>query len=175
MFTGLGKAVTRHPVVVLIVWAIVVAAAGGAAFWGYGQGGIFKRMETSEYSVPRTDSATVSSLTTADDEHGPVSLLVVSNVDPDDPEVATFAKDHRDLFDSEWVESVADAFVISEELELAEAQAQEELEKTIQEQTEAALEQARSEAEAAGAEAEAQMQAQLEQAAALGPEALAAA
>ena len=175
MFTGLGKAVTRHPIVVLLIWVIVVAAAGGAAFWGYGQGGIFKRMETSEYSVPRTESATVSNLTAAKDEHGPVSLLVVSDVDPDDPEVATFAKDHRDLFDSEWVESVADAFVISEELELAESEAQEELEKTIQEQTEAALEQARSEAEAAAAGAEAEMQAQLEQAAALGPEALAAA
>ena len=175
MFTGLGKAVTRHPVIVLIIWAIVVTAAGGAVLWGYGQGGLFKRMETSEYTVPDTDSAVASNLTRAEDEHGPVSLLVVSGVDPNDQEVATFAKDHRDLFDGKGIESVADAFVISEQLELAEADAQAELEKTIQEQTEAALKQAREEAEAAAAGAEAEMQAQLEQAAALGPEALAAA
>lgn len=173
MFGKLGRFVTKHPVVVLVSWLVVAAVASAAAMWGFGEGNLFKRMETSEYSIPGSDSEQVMHLSDAEGEHGPTSLLVVTGVDmeEEESEAAAFAKDHRDLFDGPYVDTVADAFVISEAQEEAEAEAEAEIEKTIKEETEKAFEQIETEVNASTQEAEAQIQAGIEQAAAMGPQA----
>lgn len=177
MFTRLGKLTTRHPVIVLLAWLLVVIVATAGSMWGFGQGSLFKRMETSEYSIPGSDSEKVMHLTEAQDEHGPTSILVVTGVDleSDQAEAAQFAKDHRDIFEGRYVDSVADAFLISEAQEEAEAAAEAEIEKTIQEETEKALAQVTEEMTQARAQAEEEIAQGVAQAAALGPEAQAAA
>ncbi len=173
MFAKLGKFITGHPVVVLVTWLVVVVVASLGALWGFGEGNLFKRMETSEYSIPGSGSEQVAHLTESKDEHGPTSLLVVTGVDVDqnEAEVAEFAKENRDLFEGTYVDSVADAFMISEAQEEAEAEAEEEIQKTIEEETEKALAQVLEEAEASKAEAQAQIEAGVAEAAAMGPQA----
>ncbi len=173
MFRRLGRADTSHPVAILLVWLVVVALSAVAFLSGFGQGGLFQRMEASESNIPGTGSGTVSDLTAAKEEHGPTSIFVVADVDPTADAVATFAKEHRELFEGEFVESVADAFLISEATEEAEAQAQAQLEETIATQTKLALEQVQAEIDAANAQAEEELQAQLDMAALAGPQVLA--
>lgn len=177
MFGKLGRFVTKHPVVVIVSWVVVAAVASLAAVWGFGEGNLFKRMETSEYSIPGSDSEQVLHLSSADGEHGPTSLLVVAGVDvpSEEEKAAAFAKEHRDLFDGQYVESVADAFVISEAQEEAEAEAEKEIQKTIEEESAKAFEEIRKEVDASTSEVEAEIEAGVQQAAALGPEAEAAA
>lgn len=177
MFTKLGNATTRHPVVIIVAWIILVAVSSTAFLWGFGQGGLLKRMETSEYSIPGTDSETVQHLIDTNGDEGDTAILVVSGVDVQSQwdELAEFAATHRYIFQGFGVDSVADAFLISEQLEEAEAQAQEQLQATIKEETEkatkAALAEATAQAEEQRQQAEAQLEAQVAQAAALGPEA----
>ncbi|WP_099332234.1 MMPL family transporter [Actinomyces minihominis] len=181
MFTWLGKADTKRPVVILITWAIVVVVAGMASLWGFGQGGLFQRMASSEALIPGTDSSKVQKLISGGTEGGETSILVVSGVDTDTDwdDLAAFAEKHRELFEDEFVDTVADAFLISSELDQAEADAQAQLEQTIKDESAKAIEEALAQAEESAqqelAAAEAQMQTQVEQAAALGPEAQAAA
>lgn len=177
MFTWLGKFTTRHPIVVIISWVVAVALSGVAVLWGFGQGGLFQRMETSEFGIPGTDSEKVMHLTEPEEEGGPVSLLAVTGVpvDSDEDRVAQFAKDNRDLFDGEYVESVSDAFLISEKQAEAEAEAEAKLTDTIAEQVEKAMAPITEQAQSAQAQAEAQIQAQVDQAALAGPDFQAAA
>lgn len=140
MFKSLGRAITRHPVAVTVAWIVLVALSSAAFLWGFGEGGLFQRMETSEYSVPGSESETVMHLVDhTDDSSGDQALLVVTGVDTDDEKVATFARDHRDLFDGNHVESVTDVFTIDEAVAAAEKEAAEEMEAAIEEQTELAL------------------------------------
>lgn len=177
MFTRLGKLVTRHPVAIIVVWALLVGFTGAAALWGFGQGGLFQRMETSEYVIPGTDSEKVAHLTSSDEETGPTSIMVVTGVNTDAnwDELLTFAEEHRSLFEGEYVDTVADAFMIAQATKDAEDQAQADLEAAIEENTQAALTEVTTQMGAQRAAAEAQIQAQVDQAYALGPEAAAAA
>lgn len=177
MFVRLGKLVTRHPVAILIVWALLVGLTGVAALWGFGQGGLFQRMATSEYVIPGTDSEQVTHLTSSEEESGPTSIMVVTGVDTDAnwDELLTFADEHRSLFEGEYVDTVADAFMIATATQDAQDDAQAQLEAAIEENSAAALAEVTAQMDAQREAAEAQIQAQVEQAAALGPEAAAAA
>ncbi len=177
MFARLGRLVTKHPVAILAVWGILVALTGAAALWGFGQGGLFQRMETSEYVIPGTDSEQVAHLTETEDEAGPTSIIVVSGVDTANEwdELAAFAADHRELFEGEYVDNVADAFLVAQATQDAQDEARTELEDAIAANTESALAEVQAQMEAQRAEAEAQIQQQVDQAAALGPAAAAAA
>ena len=175
MFKFLGRLATRHPWRVLVVWLVVFVAGALATFYGFGQGNLFSRMETTEYIAKGTDSAKVTELVSSDGDATETAVLVVSNVDIDDPAVEQFALDHRDLLTGEYIESVTDAFSVRQLREEAEAEAQEQIQATIQEQIEAATEEARAQATEEAEAAKAQIQQQADQAAALGPEAMAAA
>ena len=173
MFAKLGKFITSHPLVVLAIWLVAVVVASMGALWGFGEGNLFKRMETSEYSIPGSDSERFAHLTEAEEEHGPTSLLVVTgiNLEENETEIAAFAKENRDIFEGQYVDSVADAFMISEAQEEAEAEAEDEIQKTIEEETEKAMAQVLEEANAAKEEAQAEIEAGVAQAAAMGPQA----
>ena len=140
MFKFLGRLATRHPWRVLVVWLVVFVAGALATFYGFGQGNLFSRMETTEYIAKGTDSAKVTELVSSDGDATETAVLVVSNVDIDDPAVEQFALDHRDLLTGEYIESVTDAFSVRQLREEAEAEAQEQIQATIQEQIEAATE-----------------------------------
>lgn len=113
MFERIGRTVTRRPVVVLVGWLVLVALAGAASLWGFGQGGLFDRMKTSDFVVPGSQSARVSELTSdAADGEGATSTVVVSGLDlaADSADIARFADDNRSLLEVTGVDSVVDPF-----------------------------------------------------------------
>jgi len=113
LFERIGRTVTRRPVVVLVGWLVLVALAGAAALWGFGQGGLFDRMKTSDFVVPGSQSARVSELTSdAADGEGATSTVVVSGLDlaADSADIARFADDNRSLLEVTGVDSVVDPF-----------------------------------------------------------------
>ena len=81
MFTRIGLAVSRHPVVVLAVWALLLTVMTGLAFQGLGAGGLFERLASAEATTPDTDSHVVYSMTRTDGEGGESITVVVSGVD----------------------------------------------------------------------------------------------
>lgn len=112
MFHWIGRGVSRHPLLVVLVWVLVLAASAGAALVGFGHGGLFDRLRTSEVVVPGSESARVQELVDTDTSTNTMTL-VVSGVDmaSDATELATFAQDNRDLFDVHDVDQVLDPFV----------------------------------------------------------------
>lgn len=84
----------------------------GAAFWGFGQGGIFERIDNSVSLVPGSDSDEVNRLTSVSTA-GETVTVVVTGVDltTDAADLAAFMADHRgDLADTESVASEFDPF-----------------------------------------------------------------
>ena len=59
VFTALGKAVTRQPIVIIVLWAILTGFAGTAAMTGFGDTPLFSKLETGQPTVPGSDSAKV--------------------------------------------------------------------------------------------------------------------
>ena len=175
MFTVLGRVTTRRAWVVITVWVVVLAAAITAFLSGFGYGGLFQRMETSEYKIPDTESSKVMELTEQDTDAGPTGILVVKGLELDDPRVAQFANEQRHLLEGEHVESVVDSFAVAQMRAEAEAEASAQVEDEIAKQVEATMEPIEGELLQAAQEAEVQIEAQVEAAAALGPEAQAAA
>ncbi|MDN6794677.1 MAG: MMPL family transporter [Propionibacterium sp.] len=116
MFDRVGRVVTRHPVMVLATWVLLVALAGASALWGFGQGGLFDRMKTSDFVVPGSQSETVSDLTSrnGESETGTTSTVVVSGLDmaTDQAAIADFATSHRHLLEVRGVDSVLDPFAL---------------------------------------------------------------
>ena len=116
MFDRLGQGVTRHPWVFLVFWLVVCAGAVGGAFFGFGQGGLFARMDNSMSLVPGSDSDLVNQATnsTAD---GETITVVVTGVDVSN-QAATYAAsqfmaaNRATLSDVDGVKSVADPFTL---------------------------------------------------------------
>ena len=123
MFRALGRFTTRRAWLVITVWILILLVAGSASIMGFGHGGLFQRMETSEYKVPDTDSTKVMDLTQSTEETGPTGILVVTGVDLDDSKVADVANDSRHLLESAHVESVTDAFAVAQMRQEAEEKA----------------------------------------------------
>lgn len=116
MFDRIGRVVTHRPVLVVVSWVLLVALAGTAALWGFGQGGLFDRMKTSDFVVPGSQSARVSELTSGNgsDDSGTTSTVVVSGLDlaAEPTAVADFANGHRSLLEVQGVDSVVDPFAL---------------------------------------------------------------
>lgn len=112
MFHWIARGVSRHPLAVVLVWVLVLLAAAAASLVGFGHGGLFDRLKTSEVIVPGSESARVQELT-ASDSAAPVMTLVVSGVDitADAQRLQTFADDNRALLDVEGVSQVVDPFL----------------------------------------------------------------
>ena len=112
MFHWIARGVSRHPLAVVLVWVLVLLAAAAASLVGFGHGGLFDRLKTSEVIVPGSESARVQELT-ASDSAAPVMTLVVSGVDmtADAQRLQTFADDNRALLDVDGVSQVVDPFL----------------------------------------------------------------
>ena len=48
MFTRIGRAVSRHPVSVVVGWALLVVVSATLAFHGWGAGGLFERLASTK-------------------------------------------------------------------------------------------------------------------------------
>ncbi|WP_075890583.1 MMPL family transporter [Actinomyces provencensis] len=116
MFDRIGRVVTRRPVLVVVTWVLLVALAGTAALWGFGQGGLFDQMKTSDFVVPGSQSEKVSELTSGNgsDDSGTTSTVVVSGLDlaAEPAAVAEFVDGHRSLLEVRGVDSVVDPFAL---------------------------------------------------------------
>lgn len=112
MFHWIARGVSRHPLAVVLVWVLVLLAAAAASLVGFGHGGLFDRLKTSEVIVPGSESARVQELT-ASDSAAPVMTLVVSGVDitADAQRLQTVADNNRALLDVEGVSQVVDPFL----------------------------------------------------------------
>lgn len=117
MFARLGTLTTRHPWAVIVAWILLLASLGGAALFGFGQGGLFARMSTSDFVVAGADSEHVSSQI-GNTSEAPTAIIVVSGVDMTDDAaaVAAFATEHRSLLEVDGVDSVVDPFAPSESM-----------------------------------------------------------
>lgn len=111
MFTFIGRKVTRHPRIVITLWIICLGVFGGGAASGFGHGGLFDRMEASEFVVPGSESEEVTHLTESSDSSEAL-LVVVSGLDfsTDSHAIAQFADSHRSILEIGAVESVTDPF-----------------------------------------------------------------
>ncbi len=139
MFTGLGRFTTRHARVVVSAYLVILALAAVASIAGFGHGGLFDRMETSEYRIPDSESSRVIELTTSSEEAGPTSILLVSGIDLEDLDTEKFARDNRHLLEGTHIESVTDPFSIAQMRAEAEQEAAVQIEDEITEQVAAAM------------------------------------
>lgn len=113
MFDKLGHGVTRHPLVSIVFWLLVAALAGMGVLWGFGQGGLFSRLQNSISLVPGSESDQVNQLTTS--SGGEAITVVVTGVDlkNDLPQLTQFMNGHRaGLADASGVTSQVDPFVM---------------------------------------------------------------
>jgi len=113
MFDKLGRSVARHPWRAVGVWVIVLVLAGLGALWGYGQGGVFDRLENSLSLVRGTESDTVNKAASTD-AGGVIVNVIVDGLamNSDKSELAEFMSTHRiDLY-VDGVSSVIDPFLI---------------------------------------------------------------
>lgn len=78
MFVTLGKHIARHPWRVIIVWAVLVVCGAATSMWGFGQGNLFDRMETTQFGIPGSQSMKVSD---SDAERPKAVTAVVSGID----------------------------------------------------------------------------------------------
>ncbi|MDR2619702.1 MAG: MMPL family transporter [Propionibacteriaceae bacterium] len=114
MFTKLGNGLTKHPWVFIIFWVVVLGAATSGAFYGYGQGGLFDRMESSDAMATGTESYTVQELTSTAD--GGVSLMVVVDGVPaaelatDQAKAGAVVMALQDVATNPWVAHVTSPF-----------------------------------------------------------------
>jgi RND superfamily putative drug exporter len=110
----MGRSVVRHPWRAISIWLVVVLACAAAAFWGFGQGGVFDRLENSLSLVPDTESDQVNQAMT-DEASGETITVVVSGLDlkADAGDIAAFMADHRgDLAKLKNVDSEFDPFML---------------------------------------------------------------
>jgi len=111
MFDALGKSVARHPIRAILIWVVVLVLACLGAFWGYGQGGVFDRLNNSVSLVPGTESDTVNKLASSD--AGGTSITVVVDgvpIETDAQALAAFMSEHRGDLMVDGVKSGVDPF-----------------------------------------------------------------
>ncbi|MCL2737107.1 MAG: MMPL family transporter [Propionibacteriaceae bacterium] len=113
MFDKLGKSIARHPWRAITVWFVVLLIAGLGAFWGYGQGGVFERLDNLTSLVKGTESDDVDRLASSDASGTSISVVVSGlDINLDGAPLAAFMADHRHLFtDVAGVKTEADPFL----------------------------------------------------------------
>ncbi|MBR6459808.1 MAG: MMPL family transporter [Actinomycetaceae bacterium] len=100
MFVALGKHIARHPWRVIVVWALLVVCGAATSMWGFGQGNLFARMETTQFGIPGSQSMHVSDI---DAERPQAVTAVVSGIDIaqlDEADTATVKDDISTLTDT---------------------------------------------------------------------------
>lgn len=93
MFDRIGHAIARRPRLFVLVWVLLLALGATSALWGFGQGNLFERMQSSESMVPGTESDVVIHKTNADTA-ADFAVIVVQAVS--DAEVSSQVTDLRD-------------------------------------------------------------------------------
>jgi putative drug exporter of the RND superfamily len=90
VFTPLAHLVARHPVRVIVTWAIITAGSLALALGGVGDGGLFQRVETGAPMIPGSDSAFAADYSAGTLQPGEGSRLTsaVVGLSPADPSVA---------------------------------------------------------------------------------------
>ena len=80
MFRSIGRTVTRHPLAVVIAWALIAVVAMSAILQGWGKGGLFDRLSTGDVATPHTESSLVADLTGPSADEGERISIVVRGV-----------------------------------------------------------------------------------------------
>lgn len=124
MFVALGKRIARHPWRVIVVWALLALCGAATSMWGFGQGNLFDRMETTQFGIPGSQSMHVSDI---DAERPQVVTAVVSGIDIselNEAETAQLKEDISALTDTlegiENIESVVTPYTFDEDYAQAE-------------------------------------------------------
>ncbi|MDR1355205.1 MAG: MMPL family transporter [Propionibacteriaceae bacterium] len=114
MFTKLGNGLTKHPRIFIFFWLLILGAAVGGAFFGFGQGGLFDRMESSETMATGTESSEVERLTRAADGSESVVLVVdgvpVAQLFTDQTKVGAMVTALYGMMSNEWISAVTSPF-----------------------------------------------------------------
>ncbi|MDR0837135.1 MAG: MMPL family transporter [Propionibacteriaceae bacterium] len=114
MFAKLGGGITRRPLVFIFTWVVLLGIAISCAFFGFGKGGLFDRMESSESMSEGTESDEVAALT-ATSTHLSVTVVVdgvsVAELGADPTKAMAVVGALAQLGANEWVESVVHPFL----------------------------------------------------------------
>ena len=62
MFQRLGKIIADRPRTVIVLWLLLALVGVTASMWGFGQGNLFERMETTQFGIPGSQSMKVSDI-----------------------------------------------------------------------------------------------------------------
>ena len=106
-----GRAVGRHPLRVVLIWAVLIGATFAVAIGGVGGGGLFDRLHSSDMESPGEARAASQMLTDAGSGSFASDTLLMTGVDFDDPRV--IGKNLlalQRITNIEGVESVANPF-----------------------------------------------------------------
>ena len=117
MFRSIGRTVTRHPLAVVIAWALIAVVAMSAILQGWGKGGLFDRLSTGDVATPHTESSLVADLTGPSADEGERISIVVRGVDMSANPAAlasAVAAARPQLENVDGVASVTDAFSVAD-------------------------------------------------------------
>lgn len=117
MFRSIGRTVTRHPLAVVIAWALIAVVAMSAILQGWGKGGLFDRLSTGDVATPHTESSLVADLTDPSADEGERISIVVRGVDMSANPAAlasAVAAARPQLEGVDGVASVTDAFSVAD-------------------------------------------------------------
>lgn len=117
MFRSIGRTVTRHPLAVVIAWALIAVVAMSAILQGWGKGGLFDRLSTGDVATPHTESSLVADLTGPSADEGERISIVVRGVDMSANPAAlasAVAAARSQLEGVDGVASVTDAFSVAD-------------------------------------------------------------
>lgn len=117
MFRSIGRTVTRHPLAVVIAWALIAVVAMSAILQGWGKGGLFDRLSTGDVATPHTESSLVADLTGPSADEGERISIVVRGVNMSANPAAlasAVAAARPQLEGVDGVASVTDAFSVAD-------------------------------------------------------------
>lgn len=113
VFARLGRTVAHHPRLTVVVWLVLTVAGYALAVQGVHGAGLFDRVATGAPGVPGTESTRGQQILADERTTGPSVNLVLSGLDPADPELAPALEAARaDLAAVEGVASVIDPLVL---------------------------------------------------------------
>lgn len=116
MFNWLGRSVIRRPITVIVSWLLLAVLGLLGTFWGFGQGGLFDRMATTQVLTPGSESEKVNHLTSGEDSQQAITY-VISGIDlkNDLPGlVEVMATQREKIADIDGVAEVKDPLVVPE-------------------------------------------------------------
>ena len=113
VFARLGRTVAHHPRLTVVVWLVLTVVGYGLAVQGLHGENLFDRVATGAPGVPGAESTIGQEVLADERTTGPSVNLVLSGIDPADPEVGTALESARaDLAAVDGVASVIDPLVL---------------------------------------------------------------